>query len=325
MPELVEVVDELTRRRFVGSLAAIGALGGCAQATPAAPGASGAQLAHDGGEVVLPQVPSRIVTLGEEVTELAVALGVQPVGVGSARVDLTLGDRAFDGYYLTPAQIGKPRFVGAGPFDLEAITAVRPDLIVHCYQDEQIRRLGEIAPTVLYEFYGATGSWQDSLRRLGAGLERSPQAAAAIAAYEGVVASARSRLTDLLSTARRVAVVYPDFRGRGTNYVYAAEHSVSRPVADIGFTVVGIEAAGVTVHAGAAGEISTELLGSLRTDTILTIGPVDWRQTPAAAVLRTVDVPVVWVPTSPAEPTTGPVTALNRANGFVSALLAPRG
>lgn len=318
--DLPEIVDDLTRRQFLGGLIALGVLGGCGRDTESAsaPTAS-VKLTHDGGDVTLPRVPKRIVTLGEEVTEFAAVLGVQPVGVGSARVDSALGDKVFDGYYLTPAQIGTPRYVGPGPFNLEAIAAVRPDLIVHSYQDDQITQLDDIAPTVLFEFYGTKGSWQESLRRLGAGLGREPQAAAAIAAYEGAVASGRSELSDLISRAGRVSIVYPNYQGRGANYVYAAEHSVSRPVADVGFTVTGIEKIAKVELDGYA-EISTELLGDLETDTILTLGPVDWKETSAAVVLGGVDIPVVWVPSPSTQPTTGPITALDRLNGYVAGL-----
>jgi iron complex transport system substrate-binding protein len=321
----LQVVNDLTRRQFLGGLIALGVLGGCARDT-GSPSATttDVRLAHDGGEVTLPRVPSRIVTLGEEVTEFAAVLGIQPVGVGSARVNSALGDQVFDGYYLTPAQIGSPRYVGPGPFNLEAIAAVRPDLIVHSYQDDQITQLNEIAPTVLYEFYGTKGSWQESLSRLGAALGREPQAAAAIAAYEGAVASGRSRLSDLISRAGRVSIVYPNYQGRGSDYVYAAEHSVSRPVADLGFKVTGIEKI-TKVELDGYAEISTELLSDLDTDTILTLGPVNWKQTSSAVVLQGVDMPVVWVPSPSTQPTTGPITALDRLNGYVTALLTGRG
>lgn len=280
-------------------------------------------VAHDGGEVTLPQVPSRIVTLGEEVTELLVVLGVQPVGAGASRVDATRGDKVWDGNYLTPDQLGNPRYLGAGPFNLEAIAALQPDLIVHSFQDEQIAKLGEIAPTVLYEFYGATGSWQDSLRRLGAGLGREPQAAAAIAAHEGAVASGRSKLAEVISMAPRVSLLFPDFRGGGTNYVDAPERSECRPLVDLGFTVVGIEKGGEVVDGYA--EISTERLGDLETDTILTGGPVAWKETSAAVILETVDMPVVWVPLPQTQAVTGPITDLDLLSGYATALLTAHG
>ncbi len=323
--ELPEIVDDLTRRRFLGGLIALGVLGSCAENTesPTAT-ATGVRVAHDGGEVTLPRVPSRIVTLGEEVTELLVVLGVQPVGAGASRVDAIGGDEVWDGNYLTPDQLGNPRYLGAGPFNLEAIAALQPDLIIHSYQDDQIAKLDDIAPTILYEFYGVTGSWQDSLRRLGAALGREPQAAAAIAAYEGAVASGRSKLAEVISKAPRVSLIWPDFRGGGINYVGSAERSEYKPLVDLGFTVVGVEKAPGAIEYGYA-EISTELLGDLETDTILTGGPVDWTETPAAVVLEAVDVPVVWVPLPQTQPVTGPITDLDLLNGYATALLTANG
>lgn len=125
------ITDEVSRRSFLAGLGVVGMLTACGSDTNVPASLAGSRvLVDDRGEIRLDAVPQRIVTIYEESTELIVALGLKPVGTGSNRLATTDPARVFDGYYLTPEQIGTPTFVGSGPFNLEAIAALEPDLIL---------------------------------------------------------------------------------------------------------------------------------------------------------------------------------------------------
>lgn len=263
-------------------------------------------------------VPERIVTTLEESTELVVALGLKPVGVGSSRVDQTRGDRIFDGYYLTPEQIGSPTYVGPDPFNLEAITAHDPDLIVHGYVDDvSLPALEKIAPTALYDVTTSNG-WQQALRRLAAGLGREQQATAAIDAYASEVRRARETLAPIVAAAPRITVIYPNYRGGGDTLLFGREFAFAAVFPELGFDLVGIEKA-APLGPG-YGNISLELIADIDTDTFIATGPTEWAATASAPILSTLDVPVLSVIIRPDWPSTGPLTSGIRLRRIVEAL-----
>jgi hypothetical protein len=77
----------------------------------AAPGGA-LEIPHDTGTLTLEGPATRIVTTSDETTELVVALGLQPVGAGSTRVDPLVED-PFAGYYIDSDRLGDPQFLGA--------------------------------------------------------------------------------------------------------------------------------------------------------------------------------------------------------------------
>ncbi len=303
-------IDDATRREFLAMLTAAGLLAGCGNRTvndPAAPAAGERTLTDDRGEVKLDGVPQRIVTLYEESVELVVALGLKPVGVGSSRLDATRDDRVFEGYYLTPEQIGSPTFVGSDPFNLEAITAVDPDLILPGFPDDiLVPALEKIAPTALYDTSVPNG-WQEALRLLGRGLGREQQAAAAIDAYAGAVARARQTLAPIVAAAPRITVIYPNYSGGDDTLVFGREFAFAAVFPELGFDLVGIEKSASPTEP--FGNISLELISDIDTDTIIASGPTDWTETPSASILSTLDVPVLSVLIRSDWPSTGPLTS----------------
>lgn len=314
-------IDDATRREFLAMLAAAGLLAGCGTREvndTAPPVAEERTLMDDRGEVKLDGVPQRIVTLYEESAELVVALGLKPVGLGSSRLDATRGDRVFEGYYLTPEQIGSPMFVGSDPFNLEAITAADPDLILPGFPDDVlVPALEKIAPTALYDTSGPNG-WQEALRRLGMGFGREQQAAAAIDAYAGDVARARQTLARIVAAAPRITVIYPNYSGGGDTLVFGREFAFAAVFPELGFDLVGIEKS--TSPSEPFGTISLELISDIDTDTIIASGPTDWTETPSASILSTLDVPVLSVLIRSDWPSTGPLTSGIRLRRIVESL-----
>lgn len=278
----------------------------------------GTSIADDRGDVALDSVPSRIVTTGEEATELVVALGIKPVGVGSSRVDATKAN-PLEGYYLEPGQLGTPAYIGPDPFNFEAVAALEPDLIVHYFDDANVATFEDIAPTVVFDVQ-APGTWQEAVRRLGRGLGREQKAAASIAAFDEALTDAQGKLAEVVSQAPRITVTYPNYRGGSDNYLFDADFALAEVFVKLGFELVGIEKA-APVFPG-VGTISTELYGTIETDTVVAIGPVDWTTTPSGPFLATVDAPVLGVIIDENWPAAGPLTSVTVLERYVAALTA---
>jgi ABC-type Fe3+-hydroxamate transport system substrate-binding protein len=315
-----ETTDEATRRQFLAGLVALGLLTACGgsdddrRGDDASPALS---IDDDRGQVAVPGGPTRFVTTGEESTELLVALGFTVVGVGSSRVDATRGDRSLDGYYLGPDRIGSPTFVGPGPFNYEAITALNPDLIVHYAADDDVATFEQIAPTLVYDVT-VPGMWQEALLRLGRGLDREQQATNVIEAYSTEIKQAKARLAPVAAKAPRITVLYPNYRGGGDNFVFDAQFALAEVFVQLGFDLVGIEKAAEAFPG--VGSISLERLGDIETDTFVALGPVDWRQTPAGPILSNLDVPVLAVLLDETRPSTGPLTSPDLLRTYAEAL-----
>ncbi len=321
-PSIVpDIVDDATRRQFLAGLVALGVLVACGDgdnddADGEAPTET-LSITDDRGAVAVQGRPTRFVATGEESTELLVALGLQLVAVGSSRVDATKGDRSLDGYYLTPAQIGTPTFVGPGPFNYEAITAADPDLIVHGQVDDEVPTLEKIAPTLVYDVT-VPGSWQAALLQLGRGLDREPQAKEVLDRFAADIAQAKARLAPVVAKAPRITVIYPNYRGGGDNFVFDATFALAEVFVQLGFTLVGIEKAAEAFPG--VGSISTERLADFDTDTIIAIGPVDWRETPAGPVLGTATVPVLAALLDERQSASGPVSTPIYLRSYTEAL-----
>jgi iron complex transport system substrate-binding protein len=297
------------------------ALVGCSEAAgeeaAGGPAAGGAlEVSHDTGSLTLQEPATRIVTTSDETTELVVALGLQPVGAGSTRVDPVAAD-PFAGYYIDAGRLGDPQFVGGSEPELEAIAALRPDLIVHGADDEVDDRLAEIAPTAVYDVT-VPGAWQQALPRLGEATGREDEAAEAVQAYEDAVAAAREELAPVAATHPRVGVVYPQYRGGAENFLFGEEFALAAVVPDLGFELAGSDLA-EDAFPGVQ-QISSEVYSSIRADVLLALGTVPWQETTSAPTLSTLPIPVVPVALDDGQPSAGPLTSPALLERYVTAL-----
>ncbi len=156
------------RRRPVLSTAALAATalvltacgGGSSEATDTseAAAAEDTTVATAFGEVAVPADPERVVTLAESALDVALAVGVTPVGTTASRG----GDTA-------PAYLGEdaadiPIVATVAEPNLEAVLEAQPDVILASagLAQEQYDALAAIAPTVVPEG-GTGGDWQAPL------------------------------------------------------------------------------------------------------------------------------------------------------------------
>lgn len=148
--------------------------------TDAAPGDFPRTIRHAMGETTVKAAPARVVVLDTGELDAMVELGIKPVGaVDYGTVGLP--------NYLAGATDGV-RIIGTiNEPDLEAIAALRPDLILSSKlrHDKLYARLSAIAPTVYAERPGV--SWKQNFVLYAQAVGREREAAATVARYEARV------------------------------------------------------------------------------------------------------------------------------------------
>ena len=167
-------------------------------------------IKHDTGETVLNAVPRRVIALHPTSLELLLALGVQPVGIGGygRMASEPVGQPASSVPNFDDLLSLKPQHVGIESPSLEAMTALKPDLIVsiNFVAQDVYPQFSRVAPTLVYNF-AAQGGWQRGLRDLARALGREAAAETLLKKLEAQVRSARGRLASVLGAGNRVAVV----------------------------------------------------------------------------------------------------------------------
>lgn len=94
------------------------------------------------------------------------------------------------------------------------------------FSDENVARFERIAPTVVYDVT-VPGTWQEALRRLGAGVDREQQASDAIGAFDEELQAAKQTLAPVIAAAPRISVIYSNYRGSGDNFVFGEEFALA--------------------------------------------------------------------------------------------------
>lgn len=181
-------------------------------------------IAHAMGETKVPDAPEQIVTLTNETTETALAIGIVPVGATSSWYGNPwyphLGDRM-----SSVAEVGTELAV-----NLEAVAVLEPDLIIGSRKrDEEIYdQLSAIAPTVLID---GIGDWEDNFSFVAGALGKDEEGAEALATYTDRVAALRESLGPRKSENLSVVRFVP-----GQIYLYQAGSFLGHVLADVGFT-----------------------------------------------------------------------------------------
>ncbi|MBR9764191.1 MAG: iron-siderophore ABC transporter substrate-binding protein [Rhodobacteraceae bacterium] len=188
-----------------------------------APATADQLISHAMGETQVPEAPARVVTLTNETTEAALAVGLGPVGATRSWYGDPwyphLGDR-MDG----AADLGTELAV-----NLEALAVLSPDLIIGSRKrDEEIyEQLSAIAPTVMIE---GLGEWKENLSFVAMVLGRDAEGAAVLASYEDRVAALQDALGPRSGESLSVVRFVP-----GQTYLYQAGSFLGHVLGDVGF------------------------------------------------------------------------------------------
>ncbi|WP_416903928.1 ABC transporter substrate-binding protein [Micromonospora echinospora] len=193
-------------RRLVAALAAAAALGvgltACGESDPVAETAGGQtrEITHVMGTTKVPVEPRRVVVLDTDKIDTALTLGVTPVGAATA------GEARSWPTYFGEEKLAGIKEVGVlTEPDLEAITALKPDLILGSKfrQEKFYDELSAIAPTVFTEMVGVT--WKENFLFDGAALGKEQQAKDLLAQYEARAEKFGADLGD--AATRRISIV----------------------------------------------------------------------------------------------------------------------
>ncbi len=162
---------------------------------------------HVFGETEIPAQPERVATVSWVNHDVALALGVVPVGVAATEYGGN-ENRSTDWFDAALEESGGEapvQYSEADGIDFEALAATEPDVILAAYSgitEEEYEKLSQIAPVIAYPEDTApfTTAWQDSTRLIGEALGREEKAEEVIADVEGQVAEAAEEYPALAGT-----------------------------------------------------------------------------------------------------------------------------
>lgn len=153
------------------------------------------------GAATIEEEPERVVTIGWGSQDVALALGVTPVGMQDMSGDtgddtgvLPWDREALDGSDDTDG--AEPELLDASSDDLpfEDILNLEPDVILAVNSgvtDEQYSRLSDIAPTVAYPGEAWQTSWEDQTTTVGQALGRGDEAEQLVEDTNQLIADAK--------------------------------------------------------------------------------------------------------------------------------------
>ncbi|PPF38534.1 ABC transporter substrate-binding protein [Pseudoclavibacter sp. AY1H1] len=258
------------------ALAASLFLTGCAapSSTPADTGTSESAssttraLTTDQGELTIPTDPQRVVLLNYA---LAGYLYDLDVPVTALTAEATNTEATFSEFWADEAESAGTEFVSWSPegFDLEAILALKPDLIVAgglgyplMLATKAYDQLSAIAPTVIVP--GALTEWQQQYEFLAEDVFGKPQVYAdALATYDAKMAEVRDSISPPAGES-----VFLSFTADQRPFVLIEDRGLPKMFTDLGFRPAGLFATGhfdPYTPGGDSFEISTEQAGQLLT------------------------------------------------------------
>lgn len=207
-------------------------------------------LKHAFGETTIESEPKRVVTISWVNDDVALALGVVPVGVptnvyggneaGStpwkdtklAELDASIGSEK------APAQ-----FSEADGINFTEIAKLTPDVILGAYSglsEEDYKKLSEIAPVVAYPELAYGTSWQDSTTIIGKALGKEAEATKLVADTEKTIADKVAGYPQLTGKSFIYGNLEPD-SAEGIS-IYTANDNRPRFLSEIGMTLAPIVA-----------------------------------------------------------------------------------
>ncbi|MFP5313736.1 MAG: iron-siderophore ABC transporter substrate-binding protein [Actinomycetes bacterium] len=235
------------------------ALSGCSTgpASPAADAGSPASstafpvtIKHVYGETTIEKQPTRVATVSWVNDDVAIALGVVPVGVpknewgGNDKGSTPWKDAALEkldagfGSTNAPAQYSE-----ADGINFTEIAKLTPDVILAAYSglsEEDYKKLSDIAPVVAHPDVAYGTSWQDATTIIGKALGKDAEAAKLVADTEATVSDKVAQYPQLQGKSFIYGNLEPA-KGDGVN-VYTANDNRPRFLSEIGMTLAPVVA-----------------------------------------------------------------------------------
>jgi iron complex transport system substrate-binding protein len=144
-------------------------------------------IEHAMGTTTITGTPQRVVTLYQGATDVAVALGVKPVGIVESWAEQPVYE------YLKADLDGVPLVGEETQPNLEEIAKLKPDLIIasKLRHEEVYEQLSQIAPTVTHE---TVFKFKDTVQLMGQALNKEAEAAQLLADWDTRVADFKGKI-----------------------------------------------------------------------------------------------------------------------------------
>ena len=205
-------------------------------------------IKHAFGETVIKEQPKRVVTVSWVNDDVAIALGVVPVGVpknewgGNDQGSTPWKDAALEklgagfGSEKAPAQ-----FSEADGVNFTEIAKLNPDVILGAYSgltEEDYKKLSEIAPVVAHPEVAYGTSWQDSTTIIGTALGKESEAAKLVADTEATIQAQAAKYPQLAGK----TFIYGNLDPAATEKIslYTANDNRPRFLSSIGMTQASV-------------------------------------------------------------------------------------
>ncbi|MBC8078635.1 MAG: ABC transporter substrate-binding protein [Chloroflexales bacterium] len=214
-----------------------------------------------------------MVACSDEAVDIALALGIQPIGICSARVapDQAVVGEPFKpaAYFFDQEKLGAPVFVGSSLVpSIERLVALKPDLIIITSDsDKAYDQLAQVAP-VLYLDMATSRYWRETLGDVAKATGRTEQAEQFLSEYDATVARAKAALEPVVQ-ARPTALAIYSFSPEPQMMLFRQGTWLSKGLEQMGFTIA--EPEGVEWGPEGWSIVSTEFLSNVRADLIVVL------------------------------------------------------
>lgn len=207
-------------------------------------------IEHVFGNTTIEKQPTRVATVSWVNDDVAIALGVVPVGVpknewgGNSRGSTPWKDAALEqlGAGFGSAK-GPVQYSEADGINFTEIAKLSPDVILAAYSgltEEDYKKLSQIAPVVAHPEVAYGTSWQDSTAIIGKALGKEAQAAKLVADTEATVKDKVAKYPQIAGKSFIYGNLEPA-KGDGVN-VYTANDNRPRFLTGIGMTLAPVVA-----------------------------------------------------------------------------------
>lgn len=217
--------------------------GESATAAPSSPAAAGfpVTVSHAYGETVIEAKPERVATVAWSNHDVALALGVVPVGMAAQTYGVTDGSGLHEWTAARLAELGAETpvlFDETDGINFEAVNEVTPDVILAGLSgitQEEYDTLSQIAPTIAFPGLSWGTSWRDTIKVNAAGMGLAAEGDALIADLEGQISEAVAQYPQIAG--KSAAFVYINPADFGTLGVYTTNDARADYLTDLGLTV----------------------------------------------------------------------------------------
>jgi iron complex transport system substrate-binding protein len=205
-------------------------------------------IEHVFGKTIIEKQPTRVATVSWVNDDVAIALGVVPVGVpkneygGNEQGSTPWKDAALEelgagfGSGKAPAQYSE-----ADGINFTEIAKLTPDVILAAYSgltEEDYKKLSEIAPVVAHPELAYGTSWQDSTSIIGKALGKDAEATKLISDTEATIKEKVAKFPQIQGKSFIYGNLEPA-KGDGVN-VYTANDNRPRFLSDIGMKLAPV-------------------------------------------------------------------------------------